>query len=62
MALCLAVGGSISYMVSPFAGVIMTIAKFVNAKAQDVAIRWNWILSIVYFFVECYSRIIGVKW
>lgn len=50
-ALCLALGGSISYMVSPFAGVIMTIAKFVGAKASDVAITWNWVYSLVYFVI-----------
>lgn len=51
LALCLALGGSISYMVSPFAGVIMAIAKFTGAKAEDVAIRWNWLFSIIYFIV-----------
>jgi hypothetical protein len=50
-ALCLALGGSISYMVSPFAGVIMTIAKFVGAKAGDVAITWNWLYSLIYFAI-----------
>lgn len=51
LALCLALGGSISYMVSPFAGVIMTIAKFIGAKASDVAITWNWLYSLVYFII-----------
>lgn len=51
IALCLALGGSISYMVSPFAGVVMTIAKFVGAKASDVAITWNWLYSLIYFVV-----------
>lgn len=51
LAMCLALGGSISYMVSPFAGVIMAVAKFTNAKAEDVAIRWNWIFSLTYFIV-----------
>lgn len=49
VALCLALGGSISYMVSPFAGVIMAIAKLVNAKAEDVALRWNWSFCTAYF-------------
>jgi hypothetical protein len=51
LALCLALGGSISYMLSPFAGVIMAISKFLNAKAEDVALRWNWIFSVSYFIV-----------
>lgn len=49
VALCLALGGSISYMVSPFAGVIMTIGKFVGAKARDVSLTWNWRYSLIYF-------------
>lgn len=49
IALCLALGGSISYMVSPFAGVIMTIGKFVGAKASDVALTWNLRFSLFYF-------------
>lgn len=36
-ALCLALGGSISYMASPFAGVILTLAKYVNCATQDIA-------------------------
>ncbi|MCM0758938.1 hypothetical protein M7775_10220 [Sporomusa sphaeroides DSM 2875] len=51
LALCLAVGGSISYMVSPFAGLILTLAKMINAKAEEVALRWNWQFCLVYFFV-----------
>lgn len=51
IALCLALGGSISYMVSPFAGVIMTIAKSINVKGGDIAIRWNWFFCIAYFSV-----------
>ncbi len=60
IALCLALGGSISYMVSPFAGVIMTIAKFVGAKASDVAITWNWVYSLVYFVIGiCFAYLWG---
>lgn len=51
LALCLALGGSISYMVSPFAGIIMTIAQFINAKAEDIALRWNWVFCTAYFAV-----------
>lgn len=51
MALCLAVGGSISYMVSPFAGLILTLAKMIDSKAEEVAIRWNWQFCLIYFVI-----------
>jgi hypothetical protein len=49
IALCLNIGGSIAYMVSPFAGIILTISKFIDAKATDIAIRWNWLFCLIYF-------------
>ena len=51
LALCLNVGSSISYMLSPFAGVIVAIAVLINAKATEVAIRWNWRFCAIYFVV-----------
>ncbi|KJR48962.1 hypothetical protein UF75_0672 [Desulfosporosinus sp. I2] len=51
VALCLALGASTSFMVSPFAGVIMAISKFVNVKTQDVALRWNWVFCLAFFSV-----------
>ncbi|MBP2652573.1 MAG: hypothetical protein H6Q73_142 [Firmicutes bacterium] len=51
LALCLALGGSISYIVSPFAGIVLTLAKFIKCRTVDIALRWNWIYSLV-FFVE----------
>jgi hypothetical protein len=51
IALLLAVGGVISYTVSPFTGIIMTIAKLIGAKASDVAVRWNWVFCVVFSVV-----------
>ncbi|TWH49422.1 hypothetical protein [Sporomusa sp. KB1] len=51
VALCLAVGGSISYMVSPFAGLVMTTAKLINVRPRDIAITWNWHFCLIYFVV-----------
>lgn len=48
-ALALSVGGATAYMVTPFAGFIMTIAKLIEAKAVDVALNWNWRFSILFF-------------
>ncbi len=49
IALSLAVGGAASYMISPFAGIIMSISRYTGAKASDVAIRWNWKFSLLFF-------------
>jgi len=62
IALCLALGGSISYMVSPFAGVIMTIGKFVGAKASDVALTWNWRYSLIYFVIGISFAYLWGQW
>lgn len=62
IALCLALGGSISYMVSPFAGVIMTIAKFVDTKASDVAIAWNWRYCLLYFVTGILFAYLWGQW
>lgn len=52
LALCLNLGGSIAYMVSPFAGIIMTMAKFTDSAAVDIAIRWNWLFCTIYFILS----------
>lgn len=47
-ALLLASGGVVSYLLSPFTGIIMTIAKLVGASAFDVAVRWNWAFCLLF--------------
>jgi hypothetical protein len=49
IALSLALGGAAAYMISPFAGIIMSIARYTGAKASDIAIRWNWKFSLAFF-------------
>ncbi|HUX41346.1 MAG TPA: hypothetical protein VMV83_09300 [Rectinemataceae bacterium] len=49
VAMGLAVGGAAAYMVTPFAGVIMTLSKLIGARAFDVAFRWNWRFGILFF-------------
>lgn len=41
LALALSLGGVISYMVSPFAGIVMTLAAFLQVKPAAIALRWN---------------------
>jgi len=49
VALGLAAGAATSYMVTPFAGVVMTIAKHLDARAIDIAFRWNWRYCAAFF-------------
>jgi hypothetical protein len=51
LALSLELGGAISYAVSPFAGIIMSLARYTGAKASDIALRWNWKFSIAFLIV-----------
>ena len=51
IALSLAIGGSASYMISPFAGIIMSIARYTGAKASQISVRWNGKYSLIFFFV-----------
>jgi len=51
IALLLAVGGVVSYTVSPLTGIIMPIAKLVDAKASDVALRWNWLFCVIFMAI-----------
>lgn len=50
VALSIATGGAAAYMISPFAGVIMSIAGFTGAKASDIALRWNGKFGIFFLF------------
>ncbi|MBP2637910.1 MAG: hypothetical protein H6Q72_3817 [Firmicutes bacterium] len=49
IALSLALGGSISYIISPFAGIVLTLAKFINCRTVDIALRWNGLYSLIIF-------------
>jgi hypothetical protein len=62
LALCLSVGAVISFILSPFAGMVLTLAKFINCRTVDIAFRWNWIFSLIFFgegivFAYCWSRL-----
>ncbi|MCE1197074.1 hypothetical protein LWX53_11325, partial [bacterium] len=49
IALALATGGAASYMISPFAGIIMSVAKYTGSKASQVAMRWNGAFSLIFY-------------
>ncbi|QDR82655.1 hypothetical protein [Sporomusa termitida] len=63
LALVLSLGGSISYILSPFGGIVLTLAKFINAKISDITLRWNFAFSMVYLligilFSYCWSLLV----
>jgi hypothetical protein len=49
IALALATGGAASYMISPFAGIIMTLAKYTRSSAWRIAVRWNGAFSLAFY-------------
>lgn len=49
LALGMTTGSVTSYMVTPFAGVIMTLARYIGVSAVDVAVRWNWRFCTLFF-------------
>ena len=49
VALSLALGGSVAYILSPFAGIVLTLAKFLNCRPTDVALNWNWVYCLLFF-------------
>lgn len=51
LAMAIAMGGPISYMVSPFAGMTLTLAKFTGRKPSEISIKWNGLFAII-FFIE----------
>jgi len=51
IAISLAVGRAAAYMISPFAGIIMSIAGYTGAKASQISVQWNGKYSIAFFFI-----------
>lgn len=41
IALLLVLASAVSFVVSPFAGMVLMTAKFLDAKPMDVALKWN---------------------
>lgn len=41
LALALSFGGAVSYAISPFAGIVLTLARFLDSSPTDVSLRWN---------------------
>ena len=51
IALLLMLSCAVSYIVSPFAGMVMTASKFLPVSPFEVAIKWN-VLFCVIFLIE----------
>lgn len=51
IALILILSSSISFIVSPFAGMSLMTAKFLQVSPMDVSLRWNLVFSLI-FLVE----------
>jgi len=51
LALALSLGGALSYVVSPFAGIVLTLSRFLDSRPTDIAWRWNWQFCIAYLIL-----------
>ena len=49
IATALIFGSSISYMTSPFAGIVLTSAKYLDATPVEVGFKWNGLFGLLYF-------------
>jgi hypothetical protein len=49
IALAITSGSLTAYMLTPFAGVIMAIARSLEVRAIDVALYWNWRFCALFF-------------
>ncbi len=51
LALALSLGGAISYMISPFAGIVLTLARFLDCRPIEIAWHWNWLFCVSYLLI-----------
>ena len=49
ISLAILLGASIAYILSPFAGMVLTMSKFMNVAPLTVSLKWNGWYSLVYF-------------
>jgi hypothetical protein len=49
VALGIMTGSVTAYMVTPFAGVIMALARSIEVRSIDVAFNWNWRFCSLFF-------------
>ncbi len=51
LALAMSLGGALSYIVSPFAGIVLTLSRFLGSRPTDIAWRWNWQFCVSYLIL-----------
>jgi hypothetical protein len=49
VAIAIMSGSVLSYGISPFAGITLTISKYLNCSSFDVSVRWNGLYSILIY-------------
>lgn len=49
IALALCLGSSLSFMVSPFAGMILTMSNYVECRPGEISLKWNSKFSLIFF-------------
>lgn len=51
IALALVFGSSLSFMLSPFAGMILTMSNYIDRRPGEISLKWNSLFTAI-FFVE----------
>ncbi|MDR2007267.1 MAG: hypothetical protein LBP78_08530 [Acidaminococcales bacterium] len=51
IATALVFGSSIAYMASPFAGIVLTCAKYLDVAPHRIGLYWNGLFGLVYFIL-----------
>jgi len=62
VALSLSAGSITAYMVTPFAGVIMAIARSIGVRTIDVAFNWNWRFCSIFFVITIVFAFLWGAW
>lgn len=51
IAIILLFGSMLSYMLSPFAGMVLTTAKFLDVSIYEVGLKWNGLFGLILFLL-----------
>jgi hypothetical protein len=62
IATALAFGSSISYMVSPFAGIVLTCAKYLDVAPHKIGLYWNGLFGLAYFILGSLAIMLAGTW
>lgn len=54
LGMAMALGCSLSYSISPFAGMILTLSKLLDVPPQQVSIKWNGLYALLFYILASF--------